>query len=443
MPRTTTSPRPVTSPRPAPPGARHPYRLRRAATAGVCALTLATAACSSAPDPARPGDTATTSGSAGARATGAASSPGTPSPDHPGRILGADPVTSAAAPAGGHTWRVTYSATGAAGSPTTMSGLVTLPDGPAPEGGFPVVSWAHGTTGVGGRCAPSVYRPGGPNGDALEMVAGYLTRWTDRGYAVVQPDFEGLGVGGGEGDDRGDDAARPTGTYLDRGSLASSVNDLVTAATDHFHLAGRWENIGWSQGGFAALAAASADRPAPGLDRTVAVAPGDSTLVPPRAEQAGLGAADVLGAVTGPNLAFFPVMLGGALTADPALDGDAFLNDAGRDLVATAAHDCIDELRDDIPDTTTGADLLAPDADLTAVTDYLDRQQIARMRPQGPVLMLHGTDDTTVQGDNVTDAAAALRDAGVDVRYEDVPGADHRQSVDASWDAQARFLGVG
>ncbi|MGM3213879.1 alpha/beta hydrolase, partial [Klebsiella pneumoniae] len=36
------------------------------------------------------------------------------------------------------------------------TGLLYLPAGTAPAGGWPVVSWAHGTQGIADHCAPSV-----------------------------------------------------------------------------------------------------------------------------------------------------------------------------------------------------------------------------------------------------------------------------------------------
>lgn len=41
------------------------------------------------------------------------------------------------------------------GRAIAVSGMVVAPDTKAPDGGFPVVSWAHGTTGTADQCAPS------------------------------------------------------------------------------------------------------------------------------------------------------------------------------------------------------------------------------------------------------------------------------------------------
>src|SRR5882757_10971201 len=44
--------------------------------------------------------------------------------------------------------RVHYRSTSGLGYPVVVSGVVLTPAGAAPPGGWPVVSWAHGTTGV-------------------------------------------------------------------------------------------------------------------------------------------------------------------------------------------------------------------------------------------------------------------------------------------------------
>ena len=53
--------------------------------------------------------------------------------------------------------RVVYRSTnGDTEAPTVVSGSVFAPVGPAPEGGWPVVALAHGTTGIQEPCAPSL-----------------------------------------------------------------------------------------------------------------------------------------------------------------------------------------------------------------------------------------------------------------------------------------------
>ncbi len=71
------------------------------------------------------------------------------------------------------------------------TGLLYLPAGAAPAGGWPVVSWAHGTQGIADRCAPSVSGPYQPERDGR-----FLDQFLAQGYAVVAADYQGLGSPG-------------------------------------------------------------------------------------------------------------------------------------------------------------------------------------------------------------------------------------------------------
>src|SRR4051812_40015397 len=56
--------------------------------------------------------------------------------------------------AAGGTSVVLYRSTSVAGRKIAVSGLVSVPKGDPPKGGWPVISWAHGTTGIPDVCAP-------------------------------------------------------------------------------------------------------------------------------------------------------------------------------------------------------------------------------------------------------------------------------------------------
>ncbi|MBD0323785.1 MAG: hypothetical protein ICV72_10420, partial [Aldersonia sp.] len=100
--------------------------------------------------------------------------------------------------------------TGPGDRPALSSGAVYVPDGMPPQGGWPVVSWAHGTVGMGDQCAPSNYK-------STERDSAYLAHWMQQGYAVVATDYVGLGNPG----------VHP---YLDGPAAARSVVDMVRAA---------------------------------------------------------------------------------------------------------------------------------------------------------------------------------------------------------------------
>lgn len=63
---------------------------------------------------------------------------------------------------GSATW-VRYVTSDVLGDQAESTGFVLYPDTPAPSGGWPVVSWAHGTQGTADACAPTVSGPGKPD----------------------------------------------------------------------------------------------------------------------------------------------------------------------------------------------------------------------------------------------------------------------------------------
>ena len=138
-----------------------------------------------------------------------------------------------------------YRSTGVTGKAVAVSATLSVPKGRAPKGGWPVISWAHGTTGIADACAPSRGRTSDP---AL------LERWRRAGYAIVRTDYEGLGTPGEH-------------PYLIGRSEGYAVLDAVRAARKLDRRLGRRVAIaGHSQGGHAALwAAALAPRVTPEL----------------------------------------------------------------------------------------------------------------------------------------------------------------------------------
>ncbi len=84
-------------------------------------------------------------------------------------------------------YRVMYTSTGIRGSAVPVTGMVAIPDGAPPAGGWPVVSWGHGTNGMADICAPSL---GGSSQipEVNQLVAA--------GYAVTASDYQGEGTPG-------------------------------------------------------------------------------------------------------------------------------------------------------------------------------------------------------------------------------------------------------
>lgn len=154
---------------------------------------------------------------------------------------------------------LTYKMLGQSGQEVQATSLVFTPNNPPPVGGWPIVVWAHGTTGVADACAPS-------KAALAESTKDLISKLLTAGYVVVAPDYEGLGTPG----------IHP---FLNVKSEAFSITDAVVAARNYLSqrnllTSKKWLTVGHSQGGHAALGAAQyASRAQLDYKGTVAVAP--------------------------------------------------------------------------------------------------------------------------------------------------------------------------
>nr|WP_245551687.1 lipase family protein [Gordonia hirsuta] len=162
-----------------------------------------------------------------------------PIPARAGTLMAQVPLASSLTlPAAGDAYRVQFSSRNQHGKMASSTGAVFLPKGQAPAGGWPVISWAHGTVGIADQCTPSAH----PR-SARDIE--YLGHWLEQGYAVVASDYVGLGTPG-------------LMAYLNGKTAAHSIVDVVVASRQlqlpaGAKLAKRWAIIGQSQGAAAAL----------------------------------------------------------------------------------------------------------------------------------------------------------------------------------------------
>lgn len=85
-------------------------------------------------------------------------------------------------PGTGQAYRLTYWSTGSQHEPVLVHGAVFIPPGPVPRGGWPVLSWEHGTVGLAAHCAPSA--AGYPT-----HVRDYLAAWLRKHYVIMATDY--------------------------------------------------------------------------------------------------------------------------------------------------------------------------------------------------------------------------------------------------------------
>ncbi|MFT9821211.1 lipase family protein, partial [Lysinibacillus sp. NPDC056185] len=239
----------------------------------------------------------------------------------------------------------------------------------------------------------------------------------------VQTDYEGLGTKGEH-------------PYLNGHSAANTVADIVRAARRISPRVGRdWIAMGHSQGGQAALFAASADQDRRDLDLlgAVALAPGGVGIatIADYVQPGSPGIRDTLG--------FLPVVLIGAAAADPAVDPDALLTNEMRPLLTAARTGGLDDVRRAAATVPTDR-VLRPGADLEPLETYLQRQDPVGLTPRVPVMIAQGTADALVAKPGTDYLVGQLCTRTDALTYKIYPGADHRATVTDSLADTRRFV---
>ncbi|MFF2393986.1 lipase family protein [Nocardia sp. NPDC058114] len=243
---------------------------------------------------------------------------------------------------------VEYWMTDSAGVQRPASGAMFLPEGDAPVGGWPILAYDHGTSGSGPGCGGQADPETAPFQQQRGGEDRLLKRFVDQGFAVVAPDYLGLG--------RFDTGPHP---YLEVRSEATATIDLVRAARAANHdLSRTWSVLGVSQGGHAALSAAHVQAEyAPELDfrGVAAIDPASDVekilpfVSPTTPMVPGLSSA---------TTSFIVSILAGLRATDPALGIDSYLTPRGKEIVDAAGSQCLDEILASTKGVTS-ADLLA------------------------------------------------------------------------------------
>ena len=319
---------------------------------------------------------------------------------------------------------VMYTQVGVHGKPVAVSGLVSVPRGRAPKGGWPVVSFAHGTTGIADTCAPT--RATGPasGGYGSDVAdASLFNTWIREGYAVVRTDYEGLGGPG----------VHP---YLIGRSEGYGVLDMIRAAR-HLDpaIGNRVVLSGHSQGGHAALWAASlAPRYTPELHvlGTVAFAPQSHTP-----DEVGLLKSLSITSLSG----IASLILRGVDAADPSLHVARLLTPRAAKLYPQTLTRCLSGL--DTKKSFGGVPLdrmVRASANLAPVTAFLARNDPDSLHIKGRVLLEQGLKDTTVFPFFDLGLADDLAKQGATVTYHTYPGATHGSVIVAAAADATAFL---
>jgi pimeloyl-ACP methyl ester carboxylesterase len=315
-----------------------------------------------------------------------------------------------------------YRSTGVTGKSVAVSGSLSLPKGKAPKGGWPVITYAHGTTGSADSCAPT------RGYDANHLVSyayPLVQRWLKAGYAVVRTDYEGLGTPG----------IHP---YLVGRSEGRSVLDAVRAARAvEPRLSKRYVIAGHSQGGHAALFAASlAPKYLPELKLrgTVAFAPASHLEEQFQAIKSVTTAGGGLGGIVALGLRAIDV-------ADPAVGVAGLLTPQATTLYPQTADVCYDALSQ--PASFGGLPLnqfLRSNADLTGLYAAIGANDPEALRIKTPVRIEQGDADQTVFKVFTDQLVDDYKRGGAKVTYKIYAGVNHGGVVDAGAKDSATWI---
>jgi alpha-beta hydrolase superfamily lysophospholipase len=320
----------------------------------------------------------------------------------PGSIIRREVMLQA--PAYLSAWRVLYRSRGLNGEPIAVSGVVIAPKGAPPPGGRPIVAWAHPTSGVVARCAPSLAY------FFFSQVQG-LRDMIGRGYVIAATDYPGLGAPG----------IHP---YLVGDSEARAVLDSVRAAQAVPEAGASKTYVVWghSQGGQAALFTGLIGRSyAPELDlRGVAAAA-------PATELATL-VTDDLDSAGGRNLTSMTLWSWDRVFGAPI---EKVVTPQAIPAVNRLAKACIESLYDILVRRQLSKPL---ERSFLSVKNPLDLEPWRglaaantprTLEPDIPLFIAQGTADQLVRPAVTKDYVARSCRAGERVRFVSLPGVGH------------------
>lgn len=316
-------------------------------------------------------------------------------------------------------WRITYVTRDYKLRPILSTGIVVLPgNAPANPAARKFVAWAHPTTGVAWKCAPSLKA-------APAKTIGGLNDLVANGLVVTATDYPGLGTPG------------PIGYLVGKGQ-AYAVIDSVRAARQIPEVGGgnAFGLWGYSQGGHAALFAAQlAGQYAPELTLK-----GVAAIAPPT-DLATLLKAN-LDSIAGRILASYTLdswneKYGAPLTS--LLDG------VSQKLIDEVSKNCVDDLGGQIDAAAAqkGLDKQFLRADPSRVAPWKDlmvQNSLYALGSRAPALIIEGGADTIVKPEVTTQFVRGACQAGANVKYVTLKGKGHSGAMDAGRAQAVRWL---
>ncbi len=288
-------------------------------------------------------------------------------------------------------YRIRYASHDLKGRPTESTGLVIAPEGDGVD--RRVMSWAHGTTGIGDAACPSAqpdpareltlyYAPGSTT--QIDYGIPGLQRSIDDGWVVVATDYQGLG---------------PPGVHqytvnrtnaIDAVTIVHATRELPVGAGTRFGV------IGWSQGGGTAAAAVELDDADYGdltIVGTACMSPGVPII---GLKQPGLGAAVGGGGPIPPDGHLFMILAGMVAAFPDSLSLDDVFTPVGKKVFETGwnvqpTHHMNDSLARAFKHE--GPVMAIDQSKLPAWLQAFTEASATLRRPNAPILVLRDAQD--------------------------------------------------
>jgi hypothetical protein len=316
-------------------------------------------------------------------------------------------------------WKLTYLTRDSHGALARSTGTVFIPHGTPPRGGWPVISWAHGLSGLGDDCAPSKVGPVLKHRDWS-----YLRTWMKEGYAIVASDYVGLGTPG----------LMP---YLDGRATAHSVVDMVKAGraftsdlAPRLRLSNRWVTIGQSQGGGASIYTAryASKYGGKGLSFRGAVGTGTPAYI----EDYVMLLGPEVPPLTPDLAAYLTYIVASLRDVHPELGINGILTEKGKKYVEMSETMCDEEFAAAMEGVAVGEFFSAPMASLPDIYPTLkDYMGMPETGFDTPFFIAHGIADIDVPYAQTARYAEVLTANGEPVTFKSYP-TDHSGTMQES-----------
>jgi len=335
-------------------------------------------------------------------------------PGTPGALIRSEAFDHYELPGGVRAVRIAYQSTSANGHPLMATGVVLIPYGEPPEGGWPVVAWAHGTAGVARTCAPSLMK---------NLYYGWagLLEYPIMGFAVVATDYAGLGT---EGEHQ----------YMSMEAQAQDVLNAIPAARAAVpELAREWAAVGHSQGGTAVLHVAELERRLGNVNFI-----GSISLAPPTDLTAMWHAPTPAG---DPASGYLGIIASGIRAADPTFHYEDMLTGLGMSKLGVIRGEACLGAATSAYGKAHAASILQPGwADSPAVKRFSEANRPDIKAGNAPVLVLQGLADSVISPAMTKRSVDRMCSQGAVIDYRTYAGMDHEPLIDASFRDQIDWL---